>query len=383
MNVIKSGLQLQIYGSEVQTFSEIPVGFYDINFSKMTGFFLQEKENYSIKEERIYGNHGTKINKVLSTFEKVNKNFGVLLSGTKGMGKSLFVKMLAHKGIEQGYPVLIVPNYFPDLSAFISSIQQTVIIIFDEFEKNFPSGENSDCEDCQQELLSLFDGIDNGKKLFALTCNDLKGVNDYFLNRPGRIYYHFKVDSPTVIEIEEYLQDNLINYSQETISTIQNLSLTYSLSYDILKAICAELNSGYGLSETINDLNLLIEEKQRRYNITCYLSDGSIVEQQNYEIGLTERFPRTIYGFKAKKKTDSIDYPSFELRFIPIKCISFKQNELIFDHSEIDNFMIDEDCSWRYKDEEWEYITDKFKTISIDKIEIVPVKTNDNFSILI
>ena len=45
-------------------------------------------------------------------------------------------------------------------------------------------------------MLSLFDGLDNGKKLFVITCNEVERLNAYLLNRPGRFHYHFVDCSP-------------------------------------------------------------------------------------------------------------------------------------------------------------------------------------------
>ena len=40
MNVVHAGSTYQIYGDSLQTYKELPVGTYEVCFSKMTGFFL-------------------------------------------------------------------------------------------------------------------------------------------------------------------------------------------------------------------------------------------------------------------------------------------------------------------------------------------------------
>lgn len=67
--------------------------------------------------------------------------------------------------------MIIVDCPIPGISNFLSSIEQEVVIIFDEFEKTFARNDDGDP---QVELLSLFDGVDDGKKLFVITCNDTK-----------------------------------------------------------------------------------------------------------------------------------------------------------------------------------------------------------------
>lgn len=81
--------------------------------------------------------HTAKVNKILNSFQHFNRNLGVLLSGDKSIGKSLFVKLLALKAMEQGIPVITINNGYDGLTTFIDSIRQEVLIIFDEFNKNY------------------------------------------------------------------------------------------------------------------------------------------------------------------------------------------------------------------------------------------------------
>ena len=45
--------------------------------------------------------------------------------------------------------------------------------------------------------------------MYIVTCNELRGLNDYILNRPGRFHYHFRFEYPTATEIREYMEDKL------------------------------------------------------------------------------------------------------------------------------------------------------------------------------
>ena len=177
---------------------------YQVGFNKMSGFFLTAHPDLTVIEEKVYGNHEKKADKVLNAFKNVNRNFGVILSGQKGIGKSLFARVLARKSLAQGYPLIIVDQYIPGIANFIASIDQEVLVLFDEFEKSF--GKCSDNErDPQEEMLSLFDGVNGGKKLFIITCNKSSDLNEFLINRPGRFHYHFTFSNPSPEEIEEYL----------------------------------------------------------------------------------------------------------------------------------------------------------------------------------
>ena len=60
----------------------------------------------------------------------------MILSGHKGIGKSLFAKLLSIEAIRNGIPVIIADKYIPGIAAYIESIDQRVMVLFDEFDKN-------------------------------------------------------------------------------------------------------------------------------------------------------------------------------------------------------------------------------------------------------
>lgn len=252
MNIVSSGNRYTVYGDDLKTYKEIPVGTYSIAFSKMAGFSLVKRDDLAANE-KIYGNTADKVRKVLKTFKAMNRNMGVILSGPKGVGKSIFARELAHRGNEQGLPLVICEEAFPDVETFISSIEQECIVLFDEFEKTFAE---TDDYSPQEDLLPLFDGLDNGKKLFVITCNDPSDLSKYLLSRPGRFHYHFCLTEPSKDEVRDYLNDNLRGNAREYIDEIISLSVVSNFTYDILRALCFDLNMGYDLNETLSDLNI-------------------------------------------------------------------------------------------------------------------------------
>lgn len=335
MNVVHSGDTYQIYGDSLKTYDKLPLGTYEICFHKMMGFYLTSHADL-IVNEKIYGNSPAKVEKVLKGFSKVDRNFGVILSGRKGIGKSLFARQLAIRAKDYNLPLIIVPCYYPGISDFISSIEQEVIVFFDEFEKTF-----ADQEHCnpQEEMLSLFDGVDNGKKLFIVTCNEVHKLNSYLINRPGRFHYHFTLGNPNPDEIKEYMTDKLEPCYHDVIKKLISFSLNVDLTYDILRAIAFEINSGYSFEETLMDLNIS-KEGTPKYNITVQFADGSIRTVSGERIN-TYTTERRYLWFSAKNGRSS---DAIRLAFNPSDIV------IDMDHAEM---TLDPNLVERYVDEDY------------------------------
>ena len=283
MNVVNSGSRFQIYGEDVATFKALPPITYEVEFSQNSGFFLTMHPNLELHEEKIYGNHTRRLEKVFRTFKVFERNFGLILSGVKGSGKSLFARGLAEKAMKNGYPVILVKQAIPGIASFLSSIEQEAVIIFDEFDKTFAETEDYNP---QIELLSMFDGLDCGKKMFVITCNNVGNLNEFLINRPGRFHYHFVIGVPSVEEVQEYLEDKLLPEYHDSIFKIVKLSLFSDVTYDSLRAFVFELNNGNSFSETLEDLNLDLGENT--YDITVYFDNGSKAHAYGTDVNIFE-----------------------------------------------------------------------------------------------
>jgi hypothetical protein len=281
MKAIQTGNKYRIYDNSMKTYDNLPAQSYLVNFDPDQGFFLTLYSDIEIKE-KVYGIHEAKVNKVLNAFNHFNRNLGVILSGDKGIGKSLFSKMLAQKAIKQGLPLIVVNSYVRGIAEYINQIEQEVVVLFDEFDKVFQKYDNVDP---QAEMLSLFDGIAQGKKLFVVTCNSLNQLNTFLVNRPGRFHYHFRFSYPTSEDITKYLQEHLDKTYWKEINKVIAFSKKVNLNYDCLRAIAFELNCGDSFDEAIKDLNI-INLKDDRYNLVLQLSNGEQLRKYNYPIDL-------------------------------------------------------------------------------------------------
>lgn len=284
MKAIKIGTKIEIYKDTVMTYNELPARSYIVRFEKMTGFYLDEYAEIQVKEKKIYGDYMKKVKKVLRAYGKFERNLGVILSGCKGIGKSMFARLLSAEAIKCNIPIIVVDQYIPGIASYLEAIDQGVMVLFDEFDKTFGDVRPSEGEiEPQAELLGLFDGISQGKKLFVVTCNDIRKLNDFFINRPGRFHYHFRFEYPSADEIRTYLHDKLGKSYHHEIEPIVAFSRRVDLNYDCLRAIAFEINSGESFRSAIEDLNI-INLSQEHYDFTIFFENGSPMYVRNRNI---------------------------------------------------------------------------------------------------
>ena len=305
MQVLNTGTVYRIYDESMRAFDQIPAGIYKINFNPMAGYSLI-KTDAIVVNEKVYGNHLAKVEKVYRAFEVFPRNLGIILSGQKGIGKSLFAKLLSIKAVENGYPIIICDAHYPGIADFLGSIQQEVVVLFDEFDKTFHDNDN----DLQAEMLTLFDGLYMGKKMFIITCNDISRLNDYLVNRPGRFQYHFRFSYPTDTEVTEYLQDNVQEEFWGEIPAVVEFTKKVDLNFDCLRAIAFELNMGYTFSEAAADLNI-VNIESTYYDLTLYFKNGTSFKCDRVALDVFNGSDDTVGRWFSNKKDPSI-YITFD-----------------------------------------------------------------------
>lgn len=259
----KSGNQYTVTPEDsVDVMKHLPGGTYTIKKNPMTEKLYLETTKECELPTKVYGNVKTRAKRVIETFHSRPKTTGVLLSGDKGSGKSLLAKQIASDLIQQNIPVIMVnePWCGQQFNDMIASIDQPAMILFDEFDKVYSD------EDDQTALLTLLDGVVESKKLFILTKNNGE-LNEYFINRPGRIYYTFNYRGLEDEFVREYATDNLINKSH--VDSVCSVSQVFSMfSFDMLKAIIEEMNRyGESVSEVMSWLNVDVTQETTTYAI--------------------------------------------------------------------------------------------------------------------
>jgi hypothetical protein len=276
MNVLDIGYsRYKIFKNQLNLLQNLPAQTYRIGYDEDEGLFLQLAPPIEKIRFKLYGNIEERADMVITSYKKIERNLGVIISGERGLGKTLCSQLICYKMLHKGkgVPIIVVDKYYDGINHFLASIDQDCVILFDEFEKNFKDhgsssrgsrsrydSTNSDQPEASQQevLLGLFDGTDsqNSHKLFLLICNDINGLNQYYLGRPGRFHYHIRFTYPINSDVLAYLQENTDPKYYGTVTDIALMSEYIQLSYDSLRAIAFEINQGKNVQEIISNLNI-------------------------------------------------------------------------------------------------------------------------------
>lgn len=361
MKIIHSGNMFQVYDDDLKTYDKLPVGVYTLHCSQQMGWYMKSRDEFEVKENKIYGNHERKVEKVLKSYDSFNRNLGVILSGSKGIGKSLFTRLLAIAAMKKGLPILMVEKHIPGLAGYIQSIDQEIMVMFDEYDKTFGGIEAPEgLADPQTELLSLFDGTSTGKKLFVITCNETNKISPYLVNRPGRFHYHIRFENPESDEIREYLQDNITdkeNWAQ--IDSIVTFASRVGLNYDCLRSIAFEINNGESFEDAIKDLNIVNAEIPR-YTLSIVYKDGTVARH---------RYPKQIDLYSSNEVVIDDFYIGSEY----VICnISFNTRDVEYDLKEFTNKVSGNSISVNYDtyDDKDKERAQRLQTIGVDFVRI-------------
>ncbi len=274
---LKSGIRWTVSSKEqLDLHEELPAGNYVIKQNEMTGqLYLEQIESFEVTG-KLYGDTVKNTHRILSTFNDRDSGTGVMLAGEKGSGKSLLAKNISYEAYKQGIPTIVInsPWCGDKFNAFIQSIEQPCIIMFDEYEKIYDN-------DDQEKMLTLLDGVFPSKKLFILTCNDKWRVNQHMRNRPGRIFYMLDFKGLSAEFIREYCQDKLND--KEHIERIVQIAGTFDqFNFDMLKALVEEMNRyNETPQESMRMLNTKPEfSNESKYNVKILINGNEIEENK-------------------------------------------------------------------------------------------------------
>jgi hypothetical protein len=260
---IKQANIIKFTSSTIAALDEIPVGIWLLKASP-EGFYLEVAPPFRFPK-KIYGDSESVARRYINTFAKQDSNLGILLTGMKGTGKSVTAKLTCHLSDR---PVILVTEPFTGdgFKSFLSNISQEVLVFVDEFEKVYYDNQ------LQASFLSILDGIFDGKKMFLFTSNEKGRINEYMINRPGRVHYLKEYAELDHSIINAVIDDNLV-LKENKKGLVEVLSILSNVTMDMLMSLIKEMNL---YSETarqaVRFLNLRPEKQI--FDVVVYSSEN-------------------------------------------------------------------------------------------------------------
>lgn len=245
---------------------KLPVGTYLVGISPQ-GYYCERVDNMTLPK-KLYGSIIPAAARIVNTFKTRKGNTGTLLSGLKGSGKTLLVKAVSLLLLEDGIPTIIINQPFSGdaFSQFLAALNTPFVALLDEFEKVYDA-------DDQEKLLTLLDGVHQGKGLFMLTCNKQHKVDENFINRPSRIFYNRHYKGMEIEAIRELALDTLND--KKRVDEIAKLSSLFNdeMNFDMVQSAIEEVNRypDQKISELMEMMNLRPAGMDQRYRYTAAL----------------------------------------------------------------------------------------------------------------
>lgn len=333
MKIIGNEYKFSVYNNDVVVMDKLKPGTYEAKFTKIDGFYLKKHTDLSLKEP-MYGNKHAKVKKILGKFGRNNRNLGVILYGQKGSGKTMFACDLIDEAKQIGIPTILVNDYYDGICDFIHKIDQECVVFFDEFEKFYGYSDEGVENERQSEFLTFLDGTSDGKRLFVISCNSTDKLSSYFIDRPGRFHYKINFGEPTYEDIRAYLDDNLNKKYSHLAEDILLISMRVIMTYDMLRAVCEDVNDGIPLKEVFEDINISTGTIYYKYNV--YFDDGEIYsdkdilncldeeiwlevtkDHKKIIVDLRKAVPFDNFGFSVDIDKNSNEYGIKRVEFIP------------------------------------------------------------------
>lgn len=218
----------------------VPAGYYRIAVSQELGFYLTEVDPLQVAE-KVYGNLLEHLPRIEAAFNEItDKPMSVMLEGLKGSGKSLLMKTLAKRFVENEGGIVLMCNspftgdaYFE----FLQKISQKKIVLMDEFDKVYIE------KDARNNILTLLDGNFASHTMFILTMNAglASGNFEFFHNRPGRVMFNIKFRGVPLDAIQAYAEDHLTN-KDKVADVVTFVKRFTDFNMDMLGKLINEIN---------------------------------------------------------------------------------------------------------------------------------------------
>lgn len=231
--ILKIGNFYSVTEESYEIHENLPLGVYQLTKRLDGEYDLIKIKDLSLPN-KLYGDLSI-VDKWIKSFNTFDKNLGILLSGLKGSGKTIYAKKFC---IDSKRPVILInePISGEGFNRILSAKELNGSVIFiDEYEKIYND------RDKENLLLSILDGQVDNHLAFVLTINESSLVSSNIINRPGRIKYLKSFGSLDFDTIDQVIQDRLDNqkHKDDLVSSLKKLDF---ITYDVLNTIIDEIN---------------------------------------------------------------------------------------------------------------------------------------------
>lgn len=258
----------------------LPAAIYRYDVTPDGRWFLTKTAARYVFPYKIYGAHEHIVERVRRAWHGLPSNFGVLLNGLKGTGKTITAQQIVNWAIDEGIMVLNVQSPVP-LAMIMDHIEQPMLVLFDEFEKTHDETVH---KGVQQQLLSAIDGLSKNehRRLFLFTTNTKK-VNDNLVDRPSRIRYNWEFGrlSTDLIDmlIDDMLDKTLKHFRAEIIDYLNTREV---LTIDVVKTVIIECNIFKEAPGEFKDVMNLTERAPSAFKVEIIDEMGMPIEVSNF-----------------------------------------------------------------------------------------------------
>lgn len=239
----QSGLKVHVSSFRTETkFDMLPPNLYTIKHSEVLGFYLEIVAEEVKLPDKLYGPVLSRAERIISTYDSREVSTGVLATGDRGSGKTLLALLVANKMLAKKLPVIQIQNAY-DGGEFVDFVNKlgNCMLIFDEYSKMYGNKARRGEEEVPStvSMLELLDGVKKEKRLVMVMDNSYYKLDEYFKNRPGRLFYHFSYTKLDALTIKDYCRvqevpEDLVRQ----ILDIRNSARMFS--FDVLQAIVEE-----------------------------------------------------------------------------------------------------------------------------------------------